>query len=258
MISTPPPGKQSGVKRCLTFKCLAPHSSAGFQAITFQLRIALVINISHITRRLLTLLAVCAGSLNGLQAQPENCLDCDDCLPRFAIKTNLVHDALVTPDLGAEISLAHRFSINVEGVYAWWSRKQTNRYWRIRGAWLEFRLWLGQAASHRALTGHHIGIYGSGHDYDFEFGGRGWQSPRTTYGVGLSYGYSFPIAKRLNLDLGLRVGYSAGHLIKYRPDCNAYVCSSRSFNRYFGLTGLEVTLVWFPGGGRTNHPDIAL
>lgn len=213
---------------------------------------------SHITRRFITLLALCAGSINIMQAQSEQCYDCNDCLPRIAIKTNLLHDALATPDFGAEISLARKFSINIEGVYAWWSRKEANRYWRIRGAWLEFRLWLGEAASRRALTGHRLGIYGSGHDYDFEFGGRGWQSPHTTYGLGLSYGYSFPIARRLNLDLGLRVGYSGGHLIKYRPECDMYVCSSRSFNRYFGLTGLEVTLVWFPGRGRTNRPDFSL
>ena len=117
------------------------------------------------------------------------------------------------------------------------------------------RIWLGEKASKRALTGHRLGIYGSALDYDFEFGGRGWQSPKTTYGVGISYGYSFRISDRLNLDLGLKAGYSAGRLIKYKPQCDRYVCTGSSFKRYFGLTGLEVTLVWFPGRGSKNHPD---
>lgn len=189
------------------------------------------------------------------EASPEVCDECDDCVPRFAVRTNLLYDAAFTPDLGIELSLGRRMSVSAEGVYAWWSNDSRHRYWRIRGGWTELRLWLGDRATQRALTGHRIGIYGSALDYDFEFGGRGWQSPNTTYGVGISYGYSFCISDRLNLDLGLKAGYSAGTLIKYKPECGSYVSTGRSFNRYFGLTGLEVTLVWFPGRGGWNHPD---
>ena len=61
--------------------------------------------------------------------------ECDDCQPRFALKTNMLYDAIVTPDLGVEMSLARKFSLSVEGVYAWWSKDSAHRYWRIRGAW---------------------------------------------------------------------------------------------------------------------------
>ena len=183
-----------------------------------------------------------------------DCPECDSCVPRIAIKTNLVHDALLTPDLGIEVGIARKFSLSAEGVWAWWSRSERHRYWRIYGGWLEMRCWLGELSHRRALSGHHVGIYGSLLEYDFEFGGRGWQSPSLTYGVGVSYGYSFPVSSRLNIDVSARFGYSCGELIKYRPQCGTYVCQSHSYNRYFGPTGLEVTLVWFPGRGKKNHP----
>lgn len=181
--------------------------------------------------------------------------ECDDCQPRFALKTNMLYDAIVTPDLGVEMSLARKFSLSVEGVYAWWSKDSAHRYWRIRGAWAEMRYWFGSKSEIRALTGHHIGVYGSAFDYDFEFGNRGWQSPKGTYGVGVGYGYSFRLNGRLNLDLAFKAGYSTGKLIKYKPQCGRYVCTDRSTSHYFGVTGLEITLVWFPGKNTKNKPD---
>lgn len=175
--------------------------------------------------------------------------------PRIALKTNLLHDALLTPDLGMEISIGKKFSVSMEMVYAWWSHSSKHRYWRLRGGWVEARAWLGEQAGKRALSGHHLGVYGSLLNYDFEFGGNGVKSPKGTYGAGVCYGYSFPIHPRLNLDVSLRLGYSGGKVMKYKPESGSYVCTDRSFRRYFGPTALEVTLVWFPGRGRKNRPD---
>lgn len=183
---------------------------------------------------------------------------CEECNTNIAIKTNLVHDALLTPDLGVELSIARRFSVSVSGVYAWWSNNRRHSYWRIRGGVLEARCWFGDRSRARALTGHHVGVYGSAHDYDFEFGGTGWQSPRAVYGVGVGYGYSFRLNRRLNLDLGMRVGYSAGRRIKYKPECGDYVCVGRTFARYIGVTGIDITLVWFPGAKNRNNPSLGL
>ena len=48
---------------------------------------------------------------------------------------------------------------------------------------------------------------------------------------------------------------ATGKLIKYHPQCGTYVCTSHTTHRYLGITGLEVTLVWFPGKGAKNIPD---
>lgn len=178
-----------------------------------------------------------------------------ECEPRIAVKTNLVHDALLTPDIGVELSLPPHYSISLDCLGAWWSKRSSNRYWRIYGGTAEVRYWFGEEVAERALTGHHIGVYTSLHTFDFEFGGRGWQSPDMTYGVGISYGYSIPLNKRLNLDFGVKIGYAGGRLIKYKPQCGTYVCTSRSYNHHIGPMGVEVTLVWFPGRGDKNIPD---
>lgn len=178
-----------------------------------------------------------------------------ECKPRIAVKTNLAHDALLTPDIGVELSLPPNYSISLDCCGAWWSKKSTNRYWRIYGGSAEVRYWFGDKVAGRALTGHHVGVYTSLHSFDFEFGGKGWQSPDMTYGVGISYGYSLSLNKRLNLDLGVKIGYAGGRLIKYKPQCGTYVCTSRSFNHHIGPTGVVVTLVWFPGKDGKNTPD---
>ncbi|MDE6136684.1 MAG: DUF3575 domain-containing protein [Muribaculaceae bacterium] len=176
-----------------------------------------------------------------------------DCL-HVAMKTNLLHDAALTPDFGLEIALPRHISVGVEGVYAWWSNASEHRYWRLRGIWADVSYWFGRASRRRALTGHHIGIYGSCHDFDFEFGNKGWQSRRPTFGAGISYGYSFRLNHRLNLDLSVRAGYTGGHITVYRPECGKYVCLDNYYRRYVGITGLAVTLVWFPGRGSLNNP----
>lgn len=183
---------------------------------------------------------------------------CDDCYPRIGIKTNLLYDVVLTPDVGIEISVAKKFSLSLEGVYAWWSNDSRHRYWRVRGGSLEMRIWLGENHKERAMSGHHVGVYGSVHDYDFEFGGKGWQSPDATYGAGISYGFAIPIGERLNLDFGIKAGYSGGSIIRYRPECGSYTGLNKTFHKYVGVTGLEVTLVWFPGRHHKNNPNFGI
>ena len=154
---------------------------------------------------------------------------CDDDRLNVAIKSNLLHDALLTPDFGVEITLPRNISVGAEGVYAWWSNNKTHRYWRIRGVWLDVNYWFGTASRERVLSGHHIGIYGSSHDFDFEFGHKG-------------------------LDLHVRAGYWSGHITNYIPQCGKYVCTDNYHKRYIGITDLAVTLVWFPGRGKFNNP----
>ena len=210
-----------------------------------------MLSIRHITAALILLVISMTG-----HAAAQTCDSCqNDCLPKIAIKTNLLHDAVLTPDFGLEIGIARKWSVSLQGVWAWWSKSSRQRFWRIYGGNIEGRFWFGDKARTRALTGHHVGVYGSLHSFDFEFGGTGYQSPGNTYGVGLSYGYSIKASRRINIDFALRAGYSAGRQIKYHYECGIYVCDRRSFHKYFGLTGLEISLVWFPGRNTHNLPD---
>lgn len=204
----------------------------------------------HITAILISLCVLFNASGQDVAKFEESCDRC----PLVALKSNLLHDAAITPDIGVELSISRRVSVGIEGVYAWWSDSKRNRCWRIRGGWLDVSYWPGKEPLRQRLTGHHIGVYASMHDYDFEFGHKGWQARRPTVGAGLTYGYSFRINGRLSVDLHLRAGYSGGHITEYVPQCGKYFCTRNFHSNYFGITDLGVTLIWFPGRGDTNNP----
>ena len=84
---------------------------------------------------------------------------------------------------------------------------------------------------------------------DVEFGGRGYQMPHFGFGGGVEYGYSAPIARRLNLDFSLGIGYQGGTYHEYVPIDNHYVWQSTRKRNWFGPTKLEVSLVWLIGRG---------
>lgn len=189
------------------------------------------------------------------EQEDTECTVCKERCPLVAIKSNLLYDAALTPDLGIELSLSRRISVGLESVYAWWSNDRTHRYWRIRGGWLDISWWFGAASRRQRLTGHHVGIYASMHDYDFEFGNKGWQARNPTFGTGFTYGYSFRLNGRLCLDLHLRAGYAGGRVTEYIPQCGTYMCVRKFQSSYWGLTGAGVTLVWFPGHDSTNNPS---
>lgn len=200
-------------------------------------------------------LAWCVCAQAQSWSRTQDCPVCNDCAPRFALRTNMIHDVLATPDLGAEVSIAKRWSVLTQGVYARWGTDVSATCWRINGGMLELRGWIGDKPLQRALTGHHVGVYGSLYQYDISFSGHtGHQSNRYMGGVGVTYGYSFRIANRLNLDCGISVGYMGGTETKYRPICGVLMCTGQHKIRYFGPTDLHVTLVWFPGKKSFNNP----
>ena len=190
-----------------------------------------------------------------LYASGEGVVRCDACMPRVVIKSNLVHDALLVPDVGVEVEIGRRFSVSAEGVYARWGTDVSRVCWRAAGGWLEMRWWFGSPVRERALTGHHLGVYGNVAQYDFCIGGKGVQSISPAYGYGVSYGYSLRLTDRLNLDLGVRAGCLESSCLKYRPECGELIADRRERYIYWGPTGVEVTLVWWPGRGRHNNPD---
>lgn len=169
----------------------------------------------------------------------------------LALKTNLLYDAALVPNLALEASLGRGWTIGANGMFAWWSKDAKHRYCRIYGGGLDVRKYFGVRAAEKPLQGHHIGFYGQFLTYDFENGGTGYQS-KSTYVGGLEYGYSFPIGKRLNLDLGIGVGYLHSNYKTYVPMDGCYVYQETKKRKWVGPTQAEVSLVWLIGKGNTN------
>ena len=169
----------------------------------------------------------------------------------FALKSNLLYDALLVPNLSLEASIGSGWTLGAGGMFAWWSKDAKHRYWRIYGGDLEIRKYFGTLSKSKPLQGHHLGIYGDFLTYDFEFGAKGYQS-KATYAAGIRYGYSHPIANRLNLDFALGIGYLHSNYKTYVPKDGCYVYQETKKLKWLGPTQAEISLVWLLGKGNTN------
>ena len=187
----------------------------------------------------------------GNAAETENAAHASGRDSYYALKTNLLYDALLVPNLGIETSIGRGWTLGASGMLAWWSKDASHKYWRIYGGEMEIRKYFGRKAKEKPMQGHHISLYGQFLTYDIENGGTGHQSKKT-YGAGMEYGYSLPIGRRLNLDFGLGVGYIKSHYKTYEPKDGCYVYEATRNRTWIGPTRGEVSLVWLLGNGNTN------
>lgn len=178
----------------------------------------------------------------------------------MALKTNALYDVLAVPNLGVEFWLGKGWTVGADWKYAWWSSDRRHRYWRTYGGGLVLRRYFGQKAEAKPLTGHHLGLEARVLTYDFEWNGKGHMGglpggtlwDRMNYTIGLAYGYAMPVARRLNIDFGLAVGYMGGKYCDYEPRDGHYVWLETKRHHYFGPTNVEISLVWLLGHGNTN------
>lgn len=183
----------------------------------------------------------------------------------YAIKSNTLYDLLLIPNVGMEVGFQEHWSINVNWMYAWWSKRKKDFYWRTYGGDIELRYWFNhllkksskslQKRATNFCTGHHIGLYAQALTYDFELGGRGYQSDKWNYAIGFSYGYSHPISKKLNLDFSIGIGYLGGKYKEYLPIDQCYVWQNTKQRHWVGPTKVEISLVWLlnPRQGTQQH-----
>lgn len=78
-----------------------------------------------------------------------------------------------------------------------------------------------------------------------------WNTPN--YAVGIEYGYSLPIARRLNIDFTIGLGYWGGRYYVYTPHDGHYVWETTKNRHWFGPTKAEISLVWLLGRGNVNN-----
>ncbi|MDE5773508.1 MAG: DUF3575 domain-containing protein [Muribaculaceae bacterium] len=178
----------------------------------------------------------------------------------MGVKTNMLYDALAVPNIGVEFYLGRNWSLSGNWMYGWWSRNVKHDYWRVYGGDVTLRYWFGKAAHRKPLTGHHVGIYGGVVTYDFEFGGTGHMGglpghslwDRCMHVAGVEYGYSLPVARRLNIDFTLGIGYLGGKEEVYHPEGGEYIWDKTIRKNWFGPTKAEISLVWLIGCGNHN------
>lgn len=179
----------------------------------------------------------------------------------MAVKSNLLYDVALVPNVGVELYLKNNWTIGANWMYAWWKSDDRHRYWRVYGGELYARKYLGKVASSKPFSGHHLGVYAQMLTYDFELGGRGYMGGRpggdiwdkSVKGAGIEYGYALPVARKLNLDFSLGLGGLFGTCHEYVPVNGHYVWDKTRKISWIGPTRLEVSLVWVLGKGVFNE-----
>lgn len=174
---------------------------------------------------------------------------------KFGVKTNLLYDATTSMNLGIEIGLAHRWTIDISGNYNPWTFADNRKmkHWLIQ---TEARYWLCQN-----FSGHFFGLHA--HYAQFNFGGmlpwgfntgkmfgcienreimthrfQGW-----LVGGGVGYGYHWILGNRWGLEAEIGFGYAY-------IECDKYLCQKcgekigPQYVHYVGPTKAAVTLVF--------------
>ena len=166
-------------------------------------------------------------------------------LPKFAIKTNALYWATSTPNLGFEVGLAKKLTLDISGNYNPWKFGDDRqiKHWLVQP---ELRYWLCER-----FNGHFFGLHAGYTEYNIsnvripfrpasskDHRYQGWGT-----GVGISYGYSWIIGRRWNLEATVGVGYVYTDYDKY--DC--VTCGTfRGTNtkHYFGPTKIGISFVY--------------
>ena len=155
------------------------------------------------------------------------------------IKTNLVNDALFSPNIEIEYRINPHWSMMADYSIAWWSQKSVHWYYQLMQFNPEVRYWF---RADRPWHGHYVGAFVGGGYYDLENGHRGYKGEHIL--AGLCYGYMFPITKHLSLDAGFGVGGMVTEYEEYLPMDGCYVYQQTSRTQYLGPLKLRLSLSW--------------
>ena len=163
----------------------------------------------------------------------------------IAIKTNLLYDISTTINLGAEFRLAPKWTLDLSANYNpfTFSDSKKWKHWMVQP---EARYWLCEA-----FNGHFLGLH-SGYAF-YNAGGvrfpfqdkstRDYRYQGWATGVGFSYGYSWILGKRWNLEATLGFGYIYSSYDKYEcATCGDFKNSDKK--HYFSPTKAGISIIY--------------
>lgn len=162
-------------------------------------------------------------------------------MPKFAIKTNALYWATTTANLGFEVGLSKKLTLDVSGNYNPWefSKNKQIKHWLVQP---ELRYWLcerfyghffGLHAHYAEANVSNLNIFGLG---DYRYQGN-------IYGAGISYGYQWILNKRWSMEATVGVGYARLNFDKY----NCGTCGSKigkEHKNYFGPTKIALSIIY--------------
>ena len=137
----------------------------------------------------------------------------------WAVKTNILSDATATVNIGVEIGVAPKWTVDISGAYNNWSKNEDVK-WKHTFIQPEVRYWFCES-----FNGHFIGINGNYSQFnvsaipvpnvffDIKAPSHEAGDPKVTRnqgwaaGAGITYGYQWILGKRWNLEATVGLGY---------------------------------------------------
>lgn len=172
----------------------------------------------------------------------------------LALKTNALYDLATVVNFAVEAPIGDRFSLVYNHICPWWLSKDNRYCLQLLSVGGEARWWFAPkpvAASDNfvirdRLVGHFVGAYAMSGMFDIQ--ARKWGCYQGEFwSAGLTYGYSTPIGKRMNLEFSLSLGYAQIPYRHYVPTDDWQDLIRDKFNsgrlHWFGPTKAEVSLV---------------
>ena len=144
-----------------------------------------------------------------------------------AVKTNLLYDVSTTINLGAEIGLSPKWTLDLSANYNGWTFGE-NKKCHFVGAHL-----LGGQYNWGGIK-LPFGLFDDLENHRYE----GWYA-----GGGLVYGYQWLLGKRWSIEAIIGVGYIRAHYDKYEcVHCGEWLGSGNK--NYLGVTKAAISLIY--------------
>lgn len=202
-----------------------------------------VVRIGGVLKRILAILCVVFGAFVA-DAQ-------------VAVKSNLLYDAMTTPNLGVEVGIAPKQTVNlVYGLNAWsFTRNGQDskaKHWVVQPEW---RWWTCSR-----FNGHFIGAHLMGGEFNaanvalpipgFFFAGdnltkmvRDYRAQGAFAGLGVTYGYQFILSKHWNLEAEIGAGYNHVWYSEYAcGQCGGKLQTAGT--NYLGITKIGLSILY--------------
>lgn len=167
------------------------------------------------------------------------------------IKTNLVDDALLDVNLGIEIGLAPKWTLDVPASLNTWILDDGKRWkhWAVQPG---VRYWFCDRFGGHFIGLHtHGGVYNvGGFDGKLNFLGSDWRKIKDSryqgwfVGGGVSYGHAWMLGQHWNLEAEIGVGYAYTRYDKFRcTGCGKKIEADQP-HHYVGPTKAAINLVY--------------
>lgn len=151
------------------------------------------------------------------------------------VKTNALYWFATTPNLGVEVALSNKVTLDISGAYNPWTFRNDKKmhFWLIQP---EARYWLCEK-----FEGHFIGIHAHAAQYFGGFSEKRYDGYLA--GGGFTYGYNWILSPHWNLEAAIGVGY-ARLWYKQSPRIPCIKCYKNMHKNYFGPTKASLSFVY--------------